>query len=383
MKTKPISTASVISFSPQGEVRSVRQVVIGFSHDMVALGRAGVPAPAQIDCQGIPAPSQRWVDARRWVAEFKKALPVGVSVQVHLQPGLCALDGTPVTAAGPWQLDTGGPKVDWQHPQPGQQVTEQQVFLLQADAPLARDSLAGALLIQVADQAAQAVEVLGAEDSQLEWKRAAIGKKFKSDRSVALRCTQPLPPNAQVQLVWGGTVATATGHASASDQIIGPWQVRPPFTARLLLGQVACLPGCNPLQGLCVEFSEDVWPALLTAASLRDAQGACIPLQIGYGWGSKKVARRLTTTDRSGTLLPEASTLTLHLPGDLVDVDGRPLANAADFPLPIPVARLPPYLGFAQPLAVLPWRAGQAALLPLAVRRLETSVMVQTMRLGG
>jgi len=80
---------------------------------------------------------------------------------VHLQPGLCAQDGTPVAAAGPWQFDTGGPKVGWQHPQPGEQVTEQQVFLLEADAPLARDTLADALLIRVADQAPQVVTVLG------------------------------------------------------------------------------------------------------------------------------------------------------------------------------------------------------------------------------
>lgn len=137
---------TVESLSPQGEVRSVQQIALRFSQDMVALGQADAPAPLQIECANAPKPSLRWVDTKRWVAEFKAPLPVGTRCAMRLKKSsLRSLLGAPVAAAGPWAFNTGGPKVNWQQPYPGGRVTEQQVFLLLADAPLARDTLAGAL----------------------------------------------------------------------------------------------------------------------------------------------------------------------------------------------------------------------------------------------
>jgi len=51
-------------FSPQGEVKGVRQIAVRFSEPMVAFGDPRLPEPFEIDC---PAPgTARWADQKNW-----------------------------------------------------------------------------------------------------------------------------------------------------------------------------------------------------------------------------------------------------------------------------------------------------------------------------
>ena len=222
---------SVDSFSPQGEVRSVQQVAVRFSQDMVALGKADAPAPVQLQCDGAPPVSTRWLDTRRWVAEFTATLPIGTRCTARLRTDLRTLSGAAVVPAGPWAFHTGGPKVSWQQPYNGYQVVEQQVFVLYADAPLARDTLAGGLRCQIKGKEGQEadypVTVLDAAATRAQWIKVRSADDFVPERTVALRCAQALPVDATVQLVWGRTITTPSGVASGSDQTLGPWRVRP------------------------------------------------------------------------------------------------------------------------------------------------------------
>ncbi len=376
------TAVSVESLSPQGEVRSVQQVAIRFSHDMTPLGRADAAPALQIDCGATPEFSQRWVDSRRWVAEFKTPLPVGTRCAVRLQPGLHSLSGLPVASAGPWSFNTGGPKVVWQQPYSGARLTEQQLFLLQTDAPLARDTLA-AVRCKVNEQTELAVTLLDLAATRIQWQRARGDELFVPERTVALRCARALPADASLQLVWSHAVGTPAGVASGSDQLLGPYRVRPPFSAKVVCAQIAGSPGCDPRQSLRVEFSERVNTEALRHVSLRDARGQALKLSIEPDY-PPATARVLVSEPASPeALLPEGSTLTLQLPGALHDADGRDLSNPAEFPKAVPIATLPPYLGFAEPAGVLPLAPGQSARWPLAVRRLEAQVAVQLMRLGG
>ncbi len=375
--------AFVASLSPQGEVRSVQQIAIRFSQDMVPLGSVDAAAPLQLDCGNAPVPSQRWVDTRRWVAEFKTTLPIGTRCALRLQTSLKSLAGFLVAAAGPWSFNTGGPKVSWQQPYSGSRLTEQQVFLLVADAPLARDTLHAALRCQVGAQSPQAVSLLDLAATREQWKQARGEDTFVPERTVALRCTQPLPPDTTMQLVWGRAVATPSGVVSGSDQLIGPYRVRPPFSAKVVCQQIAGTPGCDPRQSLRIEFSERVNVEDLRQVRLHDAQGQAIKLQIEPDNQTATAQALSTEANRPDALLPEGSSLKLHLPVALQDADHRRLSNQSEFPKTIPMAKLPPYLGFTDTAAVLPWASGQVARWPLAVRRLEASVPVQVLRIGG
>ncbi len=371
---------TIDSFSPQGEVRSVQQVAVRFSQDMVALGQADAPAPVQLDCFPDAPVSRRWLDARRWVAEFKTTLPVGTRCTARLSPGL---SGSVIAASGPWTFSTGGPKAVWQHPYQGSRLTESQVFLMAADAPLARDTLPGALGCRVNEKTRLSVALLGLAETQTFWKSVRGEDRFDPERTVALRCAQPLPARASVQLVWGQAVATPAGVASSADQLLGPFQVRPLFSAKVVCAQIDGTPGCDPRQGLRLEFSERVKVELLRAARLHDARGNAITLKLDASEGTDTARALLSEPAKPGELLPEGSTLTLSLPAALHDVDGRPLSNASEFPKTVAIATLPPYLGFAEGAGLLPFSAAQVARWPLAVRRLEPTVAVQVMRIGG
>ena len=85
--------AKVEFFSPQGEIKGVRQVTARFSAPMVALGDPRLPAPFDIECSA--AGTARWADTRNWVYDFGRDLPAGVRCTQLTADLRCALFGRP------------------------------------------------------------------------------------------------------------------------------------------------------------------------------------------------------------------------------------------------------------------------------------------------
>ena len=101
---------SVVTFSPTGTVKQVRQVMARFSAPMVPLGD---PRPAtdvfEVEC---PEPgAARWVDSHDWVYDFVRDLPAGVRCVFRLRATLTALDGRPVGGTREFAFSTGGPAI--------------------------------------------------------------------------------------------------------------------------------------------------------------------------------------------------------------------------------------------------------------------------------
>mgnify|MGYP000856156688 CR=1 FL=1 len=111
------AAATVERFSPQGEIRAVRQVAARFSEDMVRFGDSRAPAPFGVACA---EPGQgRWVDARNWVFDFNRDLPPGVKCAFKVKPEVRAIAaelgprGVRVNAVVPGLLATGmGARLD-------------------------------------------------------------------------------------------------------------------------------------------------------------------------------------------------------------------------------------------------------------------------------
>ena len=81
----------VESFSPQGYVRHVRQVVVRFSDSMVALGDPRLTDPFSVSC---PAHGKgRWADTRDWVFDFDFDLDAGIHCHFTLKAGLKSAAG--------------------------------------------------------------------------------------------------------------------------------------------------------------------------------------------------------------------------------------------------------------------------------------------------
>src|SRR5438105_6826137 len=78
-------------FSPQGEVKGVRQVTARFAAAMVPFGDPRELDPFDIDC--VEKGKGRWADMKNWVYDFDRDLPAGVRCTFSLKPGLTSLGG--------------------------------------------------------------------------------------------------------------------------------------------------------------------------------------------------------------------------------------------------------------------------------------------------
>jgi hypothetical protein len=135
------TAATVEMFSPQGEVKGVRQAAARFSAQMVPFGDprgAGLSGDSlRIAPFAIACPEKgtgRWADGRNWVFDFARDLPAGVACTFTVRPGLATLAGEAVAPAK-FAFTTGGPAIRRSLPYEGAAIDENQVFILALDAP--------------------------------------------------------------------------------------------------------------------------------------------------------------------------------------------------------------------------------------------------------
>jgi uncharacterized protein YfaS (alpha-2-macroglobulin family) len=374
------------SFSPQGRVDAVRQALARFPTPMVSLGDPRLPAPFAVAC---PVPGKgRWADDRNWVYDFDSDLPGGVRCTFTLRAGLVDLANRPVVAPRPFAFDTGGPDIEASLPFDGDaNIDEEQVFLLRLDARAAPPSvaaharcvvegLAEALPVELIDGAERAAVLAGRRSLgyaylQLLRKDGDDATVRPGDRAlaeaeaglVALRCARRLPPATAVQLVWGAGIASTGGIARSTDQRL-TFRVRPEFTARVECARANAAAGCLPFKPIDVRFS----------APVPRAQALGIRLAVGgqsLAPASPQGGTPLQTLEsvRFEAPFPPSTRVAVTLPAVLVDDAGRPLANAARFPLEVRIDEFPPLAKFAAEFGIVEARAG--GVLPVTLRNLD------------
>lgn len=121
-------------FSPQGTVKTVRQVTVRFSEEMVPFG----DPRSLIDPFDRVCPEKgtsRWADGKNWVFDFERDLPAGIRCEFRLKPGLKTLSGKDVVGENQFSFSTGGPAIRGSIPHEGDQsLEEEQIFILTLDA---------------------------------------------------------------------------------------------------------------------------------------------------------------------------------------------------------------------------------------------------------
>lgn len=234
----------VLSFSPSGAAKAVRQVQVRFNTQMVAFGDLSLADPFTIDCP--EAGSGRWIDGANWSYDFARDLPGGVACRFTLKPGLKNLAGQPLPDTTPYSFNTGGPAIVQAMPREGNVfIDEQQVFVLGLDALPREDTVAEHAWCR-ADGINERIPVrvlAGAERDQIlaqrkdfterylslyfrargvVW-RATTGvrsKRLEQMPIVVLQCKRRLPAEAGVALVWGAGIAADSGIANTQDQTL-------------------------------------------------------------------------------------------------------------------------------------------------------------------
>ncbi|OYY94582.1 MAG: hypothetical protein B7Y41_07080 [Hydrogenophilales bacterium 28-61-23] len=389
--------AGVESFSPQGEVKGVRQVSARFDVDMVPLGDPRLADPFQVDCAAnnkIPGKG-RWIDNRNWVYDFEHDLPAGVECSFSLAKDAKGLAGEALVPAK-FGFSTGGPAILLTIPSEGEQIGEDQVFMLGLDAPVREASIGGHFWC-VAEGVAEKIpaqlltgedkaKVLAASQNFFQGYLSVLAERHSlylvdartgSSRETLLRaatkpdapvlvarCGRRLPANKVVSLVWAAGIVSSTGIASSAEQTLA-FRTRPDFSARLHCDKLNPRRPCLPVLPMRLEFSAPV--AVKTAASIKLTSG-------------KKVWRgKISDDDRKSGYtqslsfsgpFPEYANFVLSLPAKLKDQDGRGLVNAGSFPLKLKTDLAPPLARFASDFGI--YELNAEPLLPLTVRYVDT-----------
>lgn len=379
------------SFAPQGEAKAVRQATIAFSEPMVAFGDPRVADPVTWKCEGDPGAARakgRWVDATHWALDFPADLPAGVTCRFATKPDLKSVAGAAL-AARAFAFNTGGPAVVASAPYEGSEaLDEDATFLLAFDAPVEAGSLAQHAWceakgvnerIPVQSLGSEAARKLLAQQPQVAYRFYRVilkgrrpvelarfritDERFKSLPVAALKCARRLPAGAEVAVVIGEGVKSTTGIARGTAQKLA-FKVRPEFSAAFRCPRVNAEAQCLPTGTMRLDFNAPIARAAAEQVRLVTARGAA---------RAPKLDPAVKTVDslRFEGPFPESTTWRLLVPDGLRDDAGRPLANAASFPLEVKTDRYPALLKFPARFGIL---EASDPVLPVTVRGIEPAL---------
>lgn len=351
-------TPKIRSFSPQGEVKSVKQVKVLFSTQMVEFGdpRANTDI-FQIDCsfQG----KARWIDERTYVYEFSDYMSAGHKCSFSLKPSVRNLEGKQITGSKQFSFSTGGPSVTYTHPYEGSHVDEEQIFLLELDGKVDENSiLPNVYFVIEGIQERVGVQIL----SRAEVSEILKVKYHKNipENLIILKSKQRFPNNAKVSLVWSKGILSDTGVATSKDQTLN-FRARESFSASFFCEKENKKSGCIPLVDMNISFSARVAKNDLKRIYIKS--------------GKKKWKPKVDDNSRYSSYVsfpapfPENATLYVHIPQDIQDESNRGLVNSKQFPKKIKTGRYPSLAKFAARFGILESKADPA--LPITVRNIE------------
>lgn len=397
--------AQVDVFSPQGEVKGVRQVAVRFSEAMVAFGDPRLPEPFDIDCAA--GGTGRWADQKNWVYDFAKDLPAGVRCRFTVKAGLASLAGVPIEAPQTFEFSTGGPAVVQMMPYEGNAIDEEQIFLLGLDAPATRETIVAnaycdvggtaervpvrliegeerkTLLASRRDFVDRFLYVLFKDGREMVIDGRPFGKGTRFEQFVAadgdgkfpisvLQCKRRLSNKSHVRLVWGKGITSTSGVPTTQDQTI-EYEVRESFQARFTCDRVNKDAQCLPILPMRLAFTAPVARALAEKIVMK-VQGKPVPT----GLPDVRNAPDFVDEVFFNGPFPEHSQFIIELPPDFTDDAGRKLANQKRFPLLIRTDENPPLAKFPARFGIIESKSD--GMLPVSLRNLEAMVAARVSR---
>ncbi|MGD0659005.1 MAG: MG2 domain-containing protein [Syntrophorhabdales bacterium] len=351
-------TPTVTMFSPQGEIRDVRQVTARFSEEMVSFGDPLLNDPFTIDC---PTTGKgRWADNRNWVYDFDKDLKSGMKCTFTLKAGLKAASGSALTGVQAFSFNTGGPQVEDAVPGGGnKEIVEDQVFLLTLDGEAQEDSVAGNVFCYIGETKEKVgIRIVGGRQREEIVKAASRFDRGAQVDRIALQCGRPLPNNTSIDLIWGKGVLSGSAIPSSREQVFH-YRTREPFTATFECGRESSKALCNPFLPVSIGFSSDVPRGLAARVSMK-IDGKIHRPKIPDG------SETVRTVTFEGPFR-EKKAFSIALPRGLRDDGGRSLSNGAAYPIKARTDTYPPLAKFSSRFGIIEL---SEPVLPVTVRNI-------------
>ncbi|MBV7535572.1 alpha-2-macroglobulin [Duganella sp. sic0402] len=386
-----LADTSVLSFSPTGTVKDVRQVAARFSAQMVPLGDMRLGDPFNVDCPELG--KGRWIDGQNWSYDFARDLPAGVACRFTLKDDVKDIDGKPLGGQRQFSFDTGGPAIVEAAPREGSSyIDEQQIFVLGLDAPAVEQTITSHAWCQAEGinekigvrvlQGAERQRVLELRKSFTErylslyfkargvvWRAKTLVNNQRLDKLpvAVLQCQRNLPPGAEVSLVWGAGIAAESGIVTTQAQTLA-FRTRPDFSARFSCRRQSADAGCVPFMPMRVQFTAPIKRADALAVKIVGPRGQVYKPALEKDEGKSEYLEWLSFNGP----FPEQAKLTLSLPANLKDDAGRALVNQTRFPMVIRTDAQPPLVKFPARFGIIEAKGDK--LLPVTVRNVEASV---------
>jgi uncharacterized protein YfaS (alpha-2-macroglobulin family) len=365
--------AGLRQFSPQGQVDQPNRASATFTADMVPLGQPEAATPFDVDC-GPVSGKGRWSDARSWTYLLDRPLQPGERCDFRLNPNLKALNGEVVAGEARYAFFAPGPWPRSLTPRPGVEIEEDQAFVVEASGAIRRDSVERNVWCE-ADGVGNRIPVRILPDATRNEILATLHRDVQPG-TLAITCSERLPPGARMRLVWGKGVEAENASVARSARSEGfPYLVREPFRASFSCEREKANAPCSPLSDLRLEFSAAIDASLSQRIRLNTPEGARSP-QIQAQEGSRESTVREVTFKRP---FPQNAELTLELPAELKDDAGRRLSNAASFPLKVRTGTLPPLAKFPGAFGIVEWKEG--GVLPVTLRNVEDKLPVANLQM--
>ncbi len=392
LSAEAVADFRVEAFSPQGNVRDVRQVHVRFSEEAVAFGDPrDRDAPFTTDC---PQTAQsRWVDGRNWVHEYKEQLPGGVRCVFNARPSLKSLAGQPLTGESAFIFSTGGATPLAVYPGEGfRDISPDQVFILALDAPADPSSVEQHAYFEVEGIASRVeVSVLPAgktseiaEDiyrsvwpeqsgSVEETAKIAEGiylfRRMREKPKIGLRAKQRFPPGRKIRLIWARDIETPGGVPTGRDEHRAfDYTSAPPFTVSVRCRRKDESEGCDPLGEIRLVFSSFVDAAQVAEIKL-----------MGGPRGKRVAEPRSKGATRHAVFhppFPPNTEFRVVIPENLRSMDGRSLPGGGSGTVEIATGDFPPLAKFSGRFGIL--EREDSPVLPVTIRNLEPDLKVRS-----
>ncbi len=363
--------AWVNQFTPQELVDQQTRGTAVFSTDMMPLGQAQGAAPFNVDC-GDAKGSGRWLDTKTWAWQLERALLPGERCLFTLKPGLKAINGEGVGGQNQYRFFAPGPWPRRIHPAPGNGIEEDQAFVITPAGAIKPTSLEQNAWCE-AEGVGNRMPLHLVADKQRNEVLSALRRSGSGD--LVATCSERLPQGAKMKLVWGKGIESTNGAKSVKEESF-VYPVREPFRATLSCEREKASAPCSPLSAITLEFSAAVDASLRGKIKLVTPEGTRLPSDPNQKSSSRENTLRSVVFPRP---FPQNAELRLELPAGIVDEAGRPLSNAASFPLKFRTGTLPPLAKFPGDFGIVELKEG--GVLPVTLRNIEAKLQLTERRL--
>lgn len=386
--------ARVEVFSPQGVVKTVRQVSARFSEQMVAFGDPRAEDPFEITCP--EKGRSRWADSSTWIYDYDRDLPAGVVCEFTMKKDLKTASGFSLGGTQAFSFSTGGPAILRVYPgQAPEEIAEDQIFVLELDAETDEASAAAHVSCEI-DGIHERVGIRIVKGEERK-KILAQYRFLQNEHSMLLQCRQKFPAKSSVRLVWGKGVSTPGGVKTTEDQVF-TFKARGPFTAQFTCDRENAHANCIPVLPLRLRFTAPVLWDSARKIVLRgggrvykpeksaevDSQADGQVDDSGEDGGDNTAGSQQVLDEKFVSAVsfkgpfPENGSFVIELPKDLRDDAGRTLVNRSSFPLAVKTSAYPPLAKFSARFGIIELKADP--MLPVTIRNIEPAVKTRMLK---